>query len=152
MQKSSQDPPTPISLGSFLPYQVTLLANQIARYTTSVAKRHGGLNLSHWRVLAAIADRPGRSANQVVAVTPMDKGIVSRAVRSLIDQRLVARKASQEDGRVGHLHLTAKGRRRYDAIAAEVRAFDQQLRSNLSSTEQEQLLRLLTRLTSAVIT
>ena len=125
----------PIALKSFLPYQVSLLANRIARRTAEIAKRHSGLNLSHWRVLAAIAETPGRTANDVVAVTPMDKGIVSRAVKSLIDMNLISRKASKEDGRLGHLFLTARGARAYHAIAADVRDLDARLRAGLSATE-----------------
>ena len=139
-----------IRLSDFLPYQVTLLAHRVARRTCAIAKQHDGLNLSHWRVLAAIADTPGRTANEVVAITPMDKGIVSRAVKSLIDMNLVSRKASNEDGRIAHLFLTAKGRRRYEAIAAEVSRLDDFLRAALSPEESETLQRALARLIDVV--
>lgn len=135
-----------IRLESFLPYQITLLADRIARQTAAVARRHDGLNLSHWRVLAAVADKPGRTANDVVAVTPMDKGIVSRAVKSLIDMNLISRKSSKEDGRIGRLFLTAKGARRYHSMADEVRKVDETLMAALSESECEDLRNLITRL------
>ncbi len=132
-----------IQLDRFLPYQISLLADITAKRTAAIAKRHEGLNLSHWRVLAAIAEKPGRTANEVVAVTPMDKGIVSRAVNNLIDMKLVSRKASQEDGRIGHLFLTRKGMRQYSSMAAEVREVDEEFRSALSSEECKHLSRIL---------
>lgn len=135
-----------IQLEAFLPYQISLLADRIARQTAAIAKAHDGLNLSHWRVLAAVAEAPGRTANEVVAVTPMDKGIVSRAVKSLIDMNLLSRKASREDGRVGHLHLTAKGMRRYAAIAADVRGVEKRLRATLTDDEWSALGGMLTTL------
>ena len=138
-----------IRLETFLPYQISLLADLIARQTAAIAKVHDGLNLSHWRVLAAVAEAPGRTANDVVAVTPMDKGIVSRAVKSLIDMNLLSRKASRDDGRIGHLHLTAKGMRRYAAIAADVRGVERRLRAALSDDEWSALGGMLTALNEA---
>lgn len=125
----------PIRLSEFLPYQISLLADHIARRTTRIARRHGELNLSQWRVLAAVAEAPGRTANEVVDVTPMDKGIVSRAVRSLIDMSLLERRASQTDGRMAHLHLTAAGMSRYMDIARDVRSVDTMIRQALSADE-----------------
>ncbi len=129
----------PIRLDSFLPYQLTLLAHRIARETASIARRHEGLNLSHWRVLAAVADAPGSTANDVVAATPMDKGIVSRAVKALIGLGLLRRAASDTDGRVGHLFLTDKGDRLYRSIAEEVLRFDTALTADLSVSERSLL-------------
>jgi len=74
---------THIELDHFWPYQVVVLADQISRYTVSIVKAEAGLNSSQWRVLAAVADKPGRTAAEVTTVTPMDKTIVSRAVNSL---------------------------------------------------------------------
>ncbi|MEM9170541.1 MAG: MarR family winged helix-turn-helix transcriptional regulator [Pseudomonadota bacterium] len=138
--------PDPIVLSDFLPYQVTRLADRIARRTAAVAKAHDGLNISHWRVLAAVAEAPGRTANAVVAVTPMDKGIVSRAVKTLIDLRLLTRKASTEDGRLAHLFLTARGARAYASMATEVRAIDDALSASLSGAEKRAFLATLEKL------
>ena len=88
-----------LRLDSNVPYQISVLSHRIARETAAITERHGGLNISQWRVMAAVAERPGRTANEVVAITPMDKGIVSRAVKALLDKGMLARKASNEDGR-----------------------------------------------------
>lgn len=141
--------PKPIELLSFLPYQLSLLADRIARQTSAIARQQGDLNLSQWRVLAAVAEAEGRTANEVVAVTPMDKGIVSRAVRNLIDMKLIQRKASQEDGRLGHLFLTAKGRRTYQSVAAAIRGVEESLQAALSEDEVSALSTILARLVEA---
>ena len=88
-----------------------MLADKIARRTTKIVKEHG-LNLSQWRVLAAIADVPGRTSAEVVGITPMDKGIVSRATRALLDMGLIRRLASQSDGRVGYAPISLREGRR----------------------------------------
>ena len=101
-------------------YKITVLADRVARLTGAVALREAGLNLSQWRVVAALGSRDGLTASQVVALTPMDKGIVSRAVRMLADKGLVTRKPSPVDARQTHLHLTDGGWMVFRNIVAEL--------------------------------
>lgn len=131
-----------IQLSSFLPYQITVLADRIARRIAKAADAHGGLNLSQWRVLAAIAESPGRTAQEVVTVTPMDKAIVSRAVSALLEQGLLVRRASQLDGRLGHLFLTPLGEKRYGAIASDVRRIERDLFRALKRGDKQRVLAL----------
>ena len=113
-------PSTHIDLDNFWAYQVVVLADQVSRYTLEVVRTEADLNQSQWRVLAAIADKPGRSSAEVTAVTPMDKTIVSRAVASLIQDGLIKRTPSQADKRIGALHMTKLGAQRYDIISAKL--------------------------------
>lgn len=101
-------------------YQVTVLADLIARRVTRAVQAVSELNLSQWRVLAAIADTPGRTASQVVDVTPMDKGIVSRGVSVLVQEGYLRREASPADGRTTYLFLTESGQAIYKSIVAEL--------------------------------
>lgn len=98
-----------IELDKFWPYHVIVLADQISRHTHSVAKTEAGLNLSQWRVLAAVADKPGRTAAEVAMVTPMDKTIVSRAVSSLIDMGVIKKSVTEDDKRRFSLSVTPQG-------------------------------------------
>lgn len=116
----SNDKDTHIELESFWPYQVIVLADQISRYTLEVVRSEADINQSQWRVLAAIADEPGRTAADVTAVTPMDKTIVSRAVSSLIEQGLVEKTPSQGDKRRSTLETTAAGLKTYSTIAKKL--------------------------------
>ena len=113
-------PSNPIKLENFWAYQVVVLADQVSRYNLEVVRTEADLNQSQWRVLAAIADQPGRSSAEVTSVTPMDKTIVSRAVASLIKDGLIKRTPSQEDKRIGALHMTKLGAQRYDIISAKL--------------------------------
>ncbi len=141
-----------IKLSSYWPYQLTVLAERISRLTTGVVKRHGQLNLSQWRVMAAIAEQPGRTAAEVVTITPMDKGIVSRATKALLSADLVRREASQGDGRVSHLFLTGRGAALYQSLMPRVEAVSQEIHAALSVEEQQQFGALLGRLVSTLST
>ena len=127
-----------VRLDQFWPYQVTVLADRIARRTTRIVKQRG-LNLSQWRVLAAIAEGPGRTSAEVVSMTPMDKGIVSRATKALLALGSIRREASQLDGRLSHLHLTDAGMQLYRELIDEVQAVTELEAAGLSPARQQEL-------------
>lgn len=143
---------TALQLESYWPYQIVVLADQISRRTAAIVKEEAELNLSQWRVLAAIAERPGRTANDVVRITPMDKGIVSRATKALLASGFVKREASQDDGRVSHLFLTASGDALYTRLLPSVEAISEEARRLLGQSEERQLVETLHALKSRFAT
>ena len=106
-----------IDLDNFWPYHAVVLADLISRHTHRIAKAEAGLNISQWRVLAAVADKPGRTAAEVTNLTPMDKTIVSRAVSSLIEAGLIKKTPSKTDKRRLSLKTTRSGQKAYVKIA-----------------------------------
>lgn len=109
-----------MKLDEYWPYQVMVLADLISKHTTSVLKAHGDLNLSQWRVLAAVAEHPGRTAAEVVAVTPMDKGIVSRATASLVANGIIEKMGDADDKRRARLYMTEAGSDIYQTVSREL--------------------------------
>ena len=98
------------SLNDDWTYRVTVLADLVYRRVSMIVQRESGLNISQWRVMTAVADKEGRSASQVADMTPMDKGIVSRAVATLVKKGVLERRASRTDGRLSLLYLTSQGK------------------------------------------
>jgi len=139
-----------LRLAEYWPYLVTVLSDRIARRTAKIVKEKAALNLSQWRVMAAIGDVPGRTSREVVQVTPMDKGIVSRATKALLNQGLVYRAASQDDGRVSYLYLTEKGTTVYKGLIPEVEGVLERAREALSEAEQSQMSALLSSLMAVI--
>lgn len=123
--------PRALRLDTYWPYQIVVLADIISRRTAAIVKEQADLNLSQWRVLAAIAEKPGRTAVEVVQMTPMDKGIVSRATKALLEAGLVRREASQADGRVSHLFLTGPGQALYSRLLPPVEEISSEARKLL---------------------
>jgi DNA-binding MarR family transcriptional regulator len=142
MSKKSTQAYDILKLKSHWPYQIIVLADRITRLTSQIVKVQG-LNLSQWRVLAAIAEEPGRTSVDVVKITPMDKGIVSRATKTLLHMGFVRRHASQYDGRLSHLHLTESGALVYQVLQPQVQAILQRADGSLSITAQEELSKAL---------
>ena len=138
IMKTSSKNKNILHLESYWPYQITVLADRIARRMSKIVKEHE-LNLSQWRVLAAIADKPGRTSVDVVTITPMDKGIVSRATQALLKMGLIRREASQIDGRISHLHLTEKGSNLYNKLIPQIAESLKEADECLSQSAQQQL-------------
>ena len=109
-----------IILDDFWPYQAVKLADQISRHTLSIVRAEADLNLSQWRVLAAVAEEPGRTAAEVTAITPMDKTIVSRAVSSLITLGLITKVSDTTDKRRSSLSATQAGFKIYARVAKQL--------------------------------
>ena len=149
MSNETKQQPQVLHLESYWPYQITVLSERIARRTSRIVKERG-INLSQWRVLAAIAEVPGRTSVEVVLITPMDKGIVSRATKALLEMGLVRRKASQIDGRISHLHLTKAGTALYQELIPKVQDILTQVQAGLGETDQQQLSQFLQALIAVV--
>jgi len=79
----------------------------------------------------------------------MDKVTVSRAAQGMLTRHLVARTASQSDGRSHTLALTETGRRLHAEIAPLALAYEAALLAGLAPAEVAQLKRLLQRLEGA---
>lgn len=138
-----EDKFVPLKLEESWIYKVAVLADIVARTIAPIVYRVSGLNLSQWRVIAAVADRPGCTATEVVAITPMDKGLVSRAVRTLVNQEIIARQSSEKDGRSVNLRLTKEGEKIYREIVNELDKENANGRRILSNEDQARFLMLL---------
>lgn len=137
---------THIDLDNFWAYHAVVLADQISRYTLSVVKAEADLNISQWRVLAAVADKPGRTAAEVTHITPMDKTIVSRAVSSLIEANLIKKEPSKTDKRRQSLQTTLTGQNIYEKIA--LRLNHTMITTLLTEDEHKDIIRMVKNISS----
>lgn len=127
-------------------YQLWVLSNLTAK---PFARRFGArfhLNLTEWRILLTVADRPGITAQALADYSGLDKMSVSRAVRGLESQGRLERRDDEADRRQRHLFLTDAGWEVYAEIGAAAVVREQQIYSELTPAELEQLRGLLAKL------
>ena len=135
-----------LDLNTFLPYRLNLLAHLVSRGIATIYEDRHGLTAAQWRVMAAVAEQPGITAQEVVEMTPMDKVTVSRAVAVLCEMELVQRQASRTDGRLALLSLTIDGGRIYQQIFPKALDYSDLLQRGLNRDERELYLKLTARL------
>jgi DNA-binding MarR family transcriptional regulator/GNAT superfamily N-acetyltransferase len=114
-------------------------------YTRRIGVLSRGLLGSPWsltevRVMYEIAHQPGVTAAQLAAGLALDRGYLSRILKSFAGQRLLARAPAAEDARRRHLRLTMHGRRVLAPLERRSRA---QVRAMLSGLDESRLRTLL---------
>lgn len=131
---------TPIRLHDFLPYRLAVLSQRLSAELAAVYEHQHGLSAPQWRVMAAVAERPGRTAQEVVRMTPMEKATVSRAVSAMIERGLMRREADDRDGRSSRLALTESGKSLYALIAPAVLRVEASIVSAMAACSKSELL------------
>lgn len=132
-------------LADFLPYRIVALGHLISRRLSSAYEAEN-LTIPEWRVLAVISQADAMAARDVVALTPMDKMAVSRAVASLEAKGLVLRQADARDKRVFALVLSPEGRAMFTRVARLARAYEERLLAVLSEKDRASFNEALSRL------
>ena len=135
-----------LKLEDFLPYRLSVLSNQVSQGISETYAKRFGLSVTEWRVVAILGRFPDIPATQIVEYSAMDKVAISRAVRRLLEAGLVKRQRDTSDKRAKLLTLSAQGHEVYSTIAPAALAYEQQLLSVLSTSEQEVLRSLLDKL------
>jgi DNA-binding MarR family transcriptional regulator len=140
----------PIRLSEFLPYRLAVLSQRLSAALAAVYEQEHGLSAPQWRVMAAVAERPGRTAQEVVRMTPMEKATVSRAVSALIARGLLRREADDRDGRASRLALTDSGSEMYSRIAPAALAVEADIVAALERGGKTRLLQTITGIEAAL--
>ena len=76
-----------------------------------------GLSASAVHAILEIGARRARTAGDLATILRLEKSTVSRLLKAMIDDGLVAERRDDADGRRKHLDLTAEGRRSFEDIS-----------------------------------
>ncbi|MGD9883855.1 MAG: MarR family winged helix-turn-helix transcriptional regulator [Reyranella sp.] len=136
----------PLPIENSLFFRMVLAVNLTARPFARLYSRKYQLNLTEWRVMVALANVPGVSANEVARLCGLDKMTVSRSLASMMRHGYVARRPARDDRRRLILALTSSGRRVFAAIAPSGAARERSLFGDFSAAERAQFGHLLDRL------
>lgn len=129
-----------------LSYRLHLLHKLIDQVSQAAYPREAGLSLSDGRCLAAIGAFEPLSVKDLAAQANLTKGQASRAAQALVDQGLVRKQDSPDDGRGVVLTLSAPGRKACARTMAVIDRRNEQIFGCLSGTERTTLSALLDRL------
>lgn len=127
-------------------YQIWVLTNLTAKPFMVRFGERFDLNLTDWRILLTLADKPGITAQGLADYTGLDKMSVSRVVRKLEAQGRLVRENSESDRRSFHLELTDTGWSVYEEIALAAIEREAQVYAGLSEKEIRTLHLLLGKL------
>ncbi len=122
----------------------SVLAHIAAAYF-SVGKRlerKTGCSATRGFILNTLRGGAALNQNQVATALGFDRTVVHRAIKSMVQEGLIAEKKSTS-GRAIDLKLTAKGNRYHDHLIQQRLAADKKVRNTMPPADREDLIRLL---------
>ena len=134
MNRPTPQPPSALSLETYLPYRLSLASNAVSRLLSRAYEARFGVTLSEWRVLAVLSFEPMPQV-ELANRTSLDKGAVSRAAHALIKRGFVVRAPDPIDGRSHTLNLTLAGQAMCDQITPAAEKYERALSRAFSAEE-----------------
>jgi DNA-binding MarR family transcriptional regulator len=123
-------------LEQFLTYRLHVLNKLAERGIGDRYQEKLGVTLPEARVIASVGSFGPFSIMDLARHANLDKSQASRAAEALIKQGLVQREASEEDGRVVLISLTADGRELYRKVMPIARKWNTDLFDCLDDAEK----------------
>jgi len=138
-----RDQPARLSLDSFLPYRLNILAQTVSASFAAAYSEAFGISTPEWRIVSTLGEFHEMTATGISSHSGMHKATISRAVLSLDRRGLVVRNPSAADRREEILALTTQGRRVYETIAPMALRYEQNLLEGLGAADVGRLDRLI---------
>ncbi|TFY98679.1 MarR family winged helix-turn-helix transcriptional regulator [Ramlibacter rhizophilus] len=128
-----------------LSYRLSMLHFLIGR---RIAQAYAAEELTthQWKVLSVVCEFAPLAATEVERWVTLDKSAISRAVKALVERKLVTRRANSDDSRSIDLLPTAAGRQCNGRIARKVGRVQGELLERLPKRDAERLFLVLDRL------
>lgn len=125
----------PLPLTNFLTYRMARVQAKLNAQGARLLKEVADLSLAQWRILAVLGMEGGTTSAQLSRGAQIDKGLLSRKLKTLIDAGLVASTPHATDRRVQNLALTEAGQAKYEATLPHTRARQEKLRGLMRPDE-----------------
>jgi len=93
-------------------------------------------------ILSTLRDGAARNPNQIATMLGLDRTVVHRAIKTMVQEGLVAERKAPS-GRAIPVKLTAKGNQYRERLIQARKAADDFIRRQMAAEEREALLRLL---------
>jgi DNA-binding MarR family transcriptional regulator len=144
----SEPMPDAIDSNDFTPRLISLLSNSLVWRESRILRARFGLGTNDWRVISALAIRPGATASEISDFLAMNKAIISKSVGVLTERRLIVQ--VEDTGRSRQLFLTPEGAGMHDAMLPVSLRGQEIILGDLTEGEVVQLNGLLHRLLARV--
>lgn len=138
----SSDVPV-LDLTRYVPALLTFVSNKLSRSGSALYRRHFGVGIIEWRILAMLAVEPSIPATRICQVIGLDKGPVSRSLALMERRGLVTIRADQADTRRRLATLTPAGHALHDRIIVVALERERRLLSCLTAEQRATLVELL---------
>ena len=124
-----------LPLRRFVTYRMSRVQAKLNAQASRILREASGITLIQWRVIALVGAAGQTQSSKLSKDAALDKGLLSRNVKTLIEQGVLASRTDAEDHRVHILSLTDKGQAIFEKTLPVTRARQTQLREGLTDEE-----------------
>ena len=135
-----------LQLQQFLTYRLARVQAKLNAQASRLLRDTAGITLTQWRILALIGIEGLQRSADLSRLAALDKGMISRNVKLLLQDELVLTEGDENDQRAQTLVLTEKGRKLVDRTLPVMRKRQALLRGALDAGELATLYRALDKL------
>ncbi len=127
-------------------FRVHSLASSLLKGAMQYYGAHYGVGLPEMRVLSSLGSEGPLAAHQIIALTAMDKALVSRVLTVLNRRGFITSSSPESDQRRRTWELTRAGRDLVRRLRPEWKRREAIIQAGLSATEREALADMLERM------
>lgn len=126
-----------IPLQQMVTFRLSRIHAKLNAQAARILKETAGISLSQWRIFVMIENHGKLTPAQIVKRTDFDKGQVSRTVKGMLKEGLIAVEGSESDQRSHTLEFTDKGFAVFQQARPAMRARQNALLGSLTATERQ---------------
>ncbi|MGK9053461.1 MarR family winged helix-turn-helix transcriptional regulator [Neorhizobium petrolearium] len=139
---TDEQPSSPRKLSKIVPYRLARSNAEMVKLISLLCEING-FKLNIWRVMSAVGSYQPISPMEIGRHTTIDKAMVSRAIRELVDRGLADRRSDERDARWAQVELTPEGTAVYGKMVAAIDALEKHLFRDLPAGKVEEFMDML---------
>ena len=139
------------AVGGFAAYRIERVHAHLAAQASALLAREVGLTPRQWWIIADLYELKPRTATELAERSDVDKGLLSRNLKALAENGLIAMRTDPADQRQQILSLTEAGVAMYEQALPLMKARNQRLIDGVSPDDYETFLSVLDRIDAAAL-
>ncbi len=138
-----------LQVQQFLTYRISRVYAKLNAQASHILGQKNGLSLAKWRIIALLAIAGETTPNAISRKAAIDKGLLSRKLRGLIDDGLVTSRRDESDHRQQLIALSEAGRTVFEDTLPSMRKRQAYLLNTLTDQEERVLFSALEKISAA---
>ncbi|MEL7099702.1 MAG: MarR family transcriptional regulator [Pseudomonadota bacterium] len=139
----------PFNKSNFVTYQLASLQNKLNAQASRILSKHSNLTLTEWRILLMVSVWDMDSMAAITRESGMDKGQVSRAVKSMADKGYMRTVNDKTDARALVLQVTEDGLRVKEDVLPRMSRRQERLMKSVTDEDRAAMERVINALEDA---
>ena len=124
-----------LPLHQFLTYRLARVQAKLNTQANRILRATSGITLTQWRVIALVGAAGQARLSDLAKAAALDKGLLSRAVKTLVEDGSILTRTDENDHRAQVLSLSGKGQQIFERTLPVTRARQHRLREGLTEEE-----------------